>query len=173
MGPLDFIRRTSGLYVPPLIGFAGKLGRFQPCETCCDEPEFPCFGCKDDIGPEAWEITIGDIADWGCNDCENKNGIYIAERLTDCKYGAMTNDLCPGNTIALEIYWNGGISVRMACAGGNCCFWAFTKIPPPELPDCMAIAGEGLPLGSFFCAPMCGFGCSCHGEEATCSITAL
>ena len=29
--------------------------------------------------PGAWEVTIGGITDYGCNYCEEKNGVYIAK----------------------------------------------------------------------------------------------
>ena len=64
---------ASGLYVPPLIGWAGAR-RFAPGYPCCCEGR-PCEFCTDDL-PQAYRVTIAGIAEPSCGDCDSLNGVY-------------------------------------------------------------------------------------------------
>jgi len=74
----SWARRASGLLVPTL-GFAHKLGRFQPCVgPCCGEEPVTCSVCPEGTAPAALEITIAGVTN---NDCSNCGDISAASHV--------------------------------------------------------------------------------------------
>ena len=117
----DWIKRASGLFVPPTL-------RWSPGYPCCCGPSWtagdPCSTCSGDA-PAQWLVTIEGMAGSSCEACDDLNGEYIATQSESypcvwiwdrgdygeagCTYGfrflivGRTN--WPGNS-GLNIYWN-------------------------------------------------------------------
>lgn len=176
----DFIRRASGLYVPPLIGLAvNPLGRFQPCGegNCCGSGGvFPCW-CFEPW-PEEFGVDIAGIVDKvppRCEVCDALNDTYVIPYYglfcgaSDSWAPSPCPNIGPGSTdIQLLL---GATTVRVGFLSGTASF------PPPHASEalfegswgggnCGAISGLGVPLTSYVAG-------ECDMSGATCTITAL
>ncbi len=57
-------RLSSGLYVPPLLRFAGNP---WPCSGCCERCDF----CTSGTSPLQFSVTYQGLVNSGCSDCED------------------------------------------------------------------------------------------------------
>lgn len=71
-------RLSSGLYVPPLLGFAGKP---YPCVDCCE----PCIACLDRNYPAEIDIEAAGFTDDACTKCANFNTTWTVPISVPCE----------------------------------------------------------------------------------------
>lgn len=182
----NFIRKSSGLYVPPVIGLAA-LGRFQPCTDCC--PPIECEFCLTGFMPREYSVVIAGLSDDGPRPCSQFNATWIAVHVgSPC---ARRVDL--GTFIVCDLHehlhWlivqaretpessptEYEIIAGILSLHGNPV--AFRKSYGTTKPDCEALVDEDIPwIGGFQCLynppPLYQPEWIC-GEGGTCVITAL
>lgn len=77
----NFVRKSSGFFVPSLIGMvANPLGQFQPCGSCCADE--PCArNCQPGTAPLLFEVTLSYFIQVGIcvggGDCLELNNTFV------------------------------------------------------------------------------------------------
>ncbi len=172
---LDFIRKASGFYVPPLIGFAANpLGRFQPCADCCGAPSSPCSLCTTGTAAYNYSVVVAGVT--GSAACLTSNGTFVVTKTLH--FGCLGGPYCIGCTggtcgwiggggdfpfVSLIVCktatnWEIRVPVRPTFTGG---VYVLFKKSYGAAVDCLGLSNESIP-------PVAGF---CGWGGATCLVS--
>lgn len=181
----NLIRRASGLYVPPLIGLAGKW-KFLPCGegNCCSGAAPQCCGGSQ---PDEWSVALAGLVDDHCP-CSTYNNTFVLAASGTCEWDLYLDAMsCPyetyGMTLSLQAYFTypptvHSIFVKLVREFDNdWVAWWFKTFPDAGF-SCLNLSNEDIPLYAPVPSAQCRswrspFPACCDESAATCHITAV
>lgn len=100
----DWIKRASGLFVPPML-------RWSPGYPCCcgGGNVVICEACGE-TAPSSWLVSITSVTDKTCDECESFNGDWILDQFTlnassHCIwYTELDPPICDNIYLGLHVY---------------------------------------------------------------------
>ena len=147
-------RLVSGLYVPPVLRFAG-----QPC--CCDEP-CKCGNCDGATPPCCFKVVISGIVEGSCGECDCLNDTFYAPRTSACTWERNTDPyLCDSSPIKVTVTEVAGDFILKVELGGN----VWLKNYSTTKPTCQDLVDESIAFSSS--------GSDCDASSSTCLVTAI
>ncbi len=110
--------RTAGGLLLPTMGFAHKLGRFQPCPpgTCC---ELFCSGCYVGTLPNQLWVDVPLLANDSCSDCDWYEQTFLLTETSPCFWSVTETDGGPC-TLFDGFYIAGNLTAGWGEEGAYC-----------------------------------------------------
>lgn len=143
----------AGLYVPPLLKFAGP-------HCCCGE--CPCTHCDGSEPPCCFKVVISGIVEGTCGECDCLNDTFHIPRVSTCTWQRNTDPyLCDSSPAKVTVFLDGADYKLKVELGGNVWLKDFSTTKP----ICQDLVDESIPFVSS--------GSDCDASSSTCLVTAV